>query len=104
MLRLVSKIGVLALALLLFAAPTMACLSPTGTLTPAEKACCQRMAHQCEQSGMAKSHSCCEPTGTSVTDSTLIKSAAPKTAQPTVATVHQLPVIAQAISALAPLS
>src|SRR6266704_2344921 len=104
MLRFVSKIGVFALALLLFASPTMACLLPNAELTAAEKACCRQMAHQCDRAGMPKSHSCCQPTGISVVDSSLIKTATPKATQPTVVTIHQLPVVAQAISDLCSVS
>jgi hypothetical protein len=59
-LKLLSKVGVFALALLLSAVPTMACLLPTVTLTTAEHECCKRMAGQCGQSGMPSSHSCCQ--------------------------------------------
>lgn len=57
--RLVAKIGVFALALMLSAVPTMACLLPITTMTAAEHECCKQMAGQCGQAGMPSSHSCC---------------------------------------------
>ena len=58
--RFVAKIGVLALALMLSAVPTMACLLPITTMTAAEHECCKRMAGQCGQAGMPSNHSCCQ--------------------------------------------
>src|SRR5437899_9157294 len=58
--RLSVKIGVSILALLLAAAPVMACARPAATMTAAERDCCKRMAQQCGKSGMAKSHGCCQ--------------------------------------------
>src|SRR5712671_6454356 len=40
----------------------MACVVPAAVMTAAERACCKRMAHQCENKGMAKTHSCCQTT------------------------------------------
>lgn len=60
MVKCVGKIGVIALALVISALPTMACLLPTATLTAAEQECCKRMAHDCGNSGMPASHSCCQ--------------------------------------------
>ena len=51
---------VVALALLWFAGPAMACLATAVHLTPDEQACCKRMAGEC--GGMPVSHSCCKPT------------------------------------------
>lgn len=66
----VRKAGVVTLALMLSAAPTMACLLPWATLTSAEHECCKQMAGQCGKAGMPSSHSCCQrlagPDGTFV--------------------------------------
>jgi hypothetical protein len=59
-LKLVSKVGVFALALILSAVPTMACMLPTVTLTAAERECCKKMANECGRAGMPSSHSCCQ--------------------------------------------
>jgi hypothetical protein len=58
--RLSAKIGVSILALLLAAAPVMACARPAATMTAAERDCCKRMAQQCGKSGMTQSHGCCQ--------------------------------------------
>ena len=58
--RLAVKIGVSILALLLAAAPVMACARPAAAMTAAERDCCKRMAEQCHRSGMANSHGCCQ--------------------------------------------
>lgn len=67
-----AKVAVFALALIVSAAPVMACLAPGVTLTPAEHACCKRMAKQCGGAGMSKSHSCCQQL-TAAEGSTFIK-------------------------------
>jgi hypothetical protein len=54
------KVGVSLLSLLLFAAPIMACALPAMAMSAAERECCKRMAHDCGDKGMAKSHSCCQ--------------------------------------------
>src|SRR5581483_2312127 len=79
----------------------MACLLPNAQLTAAEKACCKEMANHCDQAGMPKSHSCCQPAGISVADSSLIKTIAPEAAQPNVVVLHDLPSVDQAVPALA---
>jgi hypothetical protein len=58
--KLVGKVGVSLLSLLLFAAPIMACALPAMAMSAAERECCKRMAHECGNQGMAKSHSCCQ--------------------------------------------
>ena len=58
--RLVTKVGIWVLVALLPAAPTMACLLPSGTLTTAERKCCRDMAGKCGSTGMSSSHSCCQ--------------------------------------------
>src|SRR5258708_31896433 len=62
--RLAVKICVSILALLLAAAPVMACARPAAAMTAAERDCCKRMAQQCGKSGMAKSHGCCQTEAT----------------------------------------
>src|SRR6266851_2345371 len=62
--KLLSKIGVYALAFVLGALPVMACVVPNGAMTPAERECCKKMAGQCGDMGMAKSHPCCQVTAT----------------------------------------
>lgn len=58
--KLLSKLGVFALALVLSAVPGMACLLPAGTLTAAERECCRQMANECGRAGMPSSHACCQ--------------------------------------------
>lgn len=58
------KSGVLALALLFAALPVMACAVPNSAMTRAERDCCKKMAGQCGDTGMAKSHPCCQVTAT----------------------------------------
>lgn len=72
MLKISVKVVAFALALLLSAAPVMACLAPGATLTVAERACCKRMAKQCGGAAMSKSHSCCQTT-TGAEGSTFVK-------------------------------
>ena len=63
-LKYVCKLGIFALALMLAALPVMACVLPGGAMTPAERECCKKMARQCGDMGMAKSHPCCQTTAT----------------------------------------
>jgi hypothetical protein len=60
--RRIGRIGVSLLSLLLLATPIMACLVPAVAMTQAERDCCKRMAHDCGNGGMMKSHSCCQST------------------------------------------
>jgi hypothetical protein len=53
----VGKLGLVLLALSLFASPLMACLLPNSALTDEERECCRQMAGDCGQ--MPSSHSCC---------------------------------------------
>jgi len=64
MLQLLIKVGVSALALMLAALPVAACVLPGATMTSAERECCKKMAEQCGDMGMAKSHPCCKVTAT----------------------------------------
>lgn len=50
-----------AVLVIMFAAPVMACLLPETQLTPAERQCCRRMAHQCGNMNGPGTHSCCKP-------------------------------------------
>jgi hypothetical protein len=58
--KLVGKVGVSLLSLLLFAVPIMACALPAMAMSAEERECCKRMAQDCGNKGMAKSHSCCQ--------------------------------------------
>jgi hypothetical protein len=64
MLKLLTKIGVSALVLMLAALPVTACILPGAAMTSAELECCKKMAEQCGDMGMAKSHPCCKATAT----------------------------------------
>jgi hypothetical protein len=64
-LKLLIKIGVSALAFMLAALPAAACVLPGLAMTSAERECCKKMAEQCGDMGMAKSHPCCKVTATS---------------------------------------
>jgi hypothetical protein len=64
MLKLLIKVGVCALALMLAALPVAACVLPGAVMTSAERECCKKMAEQCGNMGMAKSHPCCKVTAT----------------------------------------
>jgi hypothetical protein len=63
-LKLVQKVAVFALAGLFAALPVMACVVPNAAMTAAERECCKKMAGQCGDMGMAKSHPCCRSTAT----------------------------------------
>ena len=64
MLKLLIKLGVSALALMLAALPVAACVLPGASMTSAERECCKKMAEQCGDMGMAKSHPCCKASAT----------------------------------------
>jgi hypothetical protein len=64
MLKLLMKLGVSALALMLAALPVAACVLPGAAMTSAERDCCKKMAEQCGDMGMAKTHPCCKVTAT----------------------------------------
>jgi hypothetical protein len=59
-LKLLVRIGVTALALIIFSAPTVACLWPGSTLTASEHECCRRIT-KCGQAKVS-SHRCCATT------------------------------------------
>ncbi len=62
--RFVAKVGVSILALMLAALPVAACVLPGTAMTSAERECCKKMAEQCGDMGMAKSHPCCKVSAT----------------------------------------
>jgi hypothetical protein len=53
-------LAVLVIVVLWAASPAVVCLLPMGPMTPAERECCTKMAHQCGSSMMPASHSCCQ--------------------------------------------
>jgi hypothetical protein len=59
------RVGVFVLAALFAALPVMACTVPNAAMTSAERECCKKMAEQCGDMGMTKSHPCCQVTATS---------------------------------------
>src|SRR5437660_9686379 len=64
MLQLLIKVAVSALAVMLAALPVAACVLPGAAMTSAERECCKKMAEQCGDMGMAKSHPCCKVAAT----------------------------------------
>lgn len=70
------KFGTGLLALVLFGAPLLNCVTPAQTMTAAEKECCKKMAGDCGRAGMGSSHSCCQSDGSGDTRP-LLKSASP---------------------------
>lgn len=95
MLKYVGKVGVFALALMLAALPVMACVLPGGAMTPAERECCKKMARQCGDMGMAKSHPCCQTTATPA-DFHALKTASSQLHHVSLVLFHALPPTAQA--------
>ena len=61
-LKLRSKVGIWALACILFGLPLVTCAAASATMTSAERECCKKMAERCGDMGMAKSHPCCQAT------------------------------------------
>src|SRR6478752_8551052 len=59
--NLTRSVGLLT-ALLVLAAPVMACAVPLHELDAEEQACCLQMADQCGGTQMSESHSCCTKT------------------------------------------
>ncbi len=89
-LRPMSKIGVLALVILFAALPVMACALPNVAMTVAERECCKKMAGQCGDMGMAKSHPCCQVTATPA-DLHALKTAPSQLHHVSLVLVHALP-------------
>src|ERR1700694_1511073 len=94
MLKLLIKVGVSALALMLAALPVAACVLPGAGMTSAERECCKKMAEQCGDMGMAKSHPCCKITATPA-DSHALKTTSSQLDQFSLVLLHALPVTAQ---------
>jgi hypothetical protein len=55
-----TQIAAVAIVLVLFGQPLLACVTPGHTMTAAEHACCVKMASMCNSSVMPMSHSCCK--------------------------------------------
>jgi hypothetical protein len=94
MLKLLVKLGVSALALVLAALPVAACVLPGAAMTSAERECCKKMAEQCGDMGMAKSHPCCKVTATPA-DFHALKTASSQPAHVSLVLFLALPLSAQ---------
>jgi hypothetical protein len=92
--RFVAKVGVSILAMLLAALPVAACVLPGAGMTSAERECCKKMAGQCGDMGMAKSHPCCKVTATP-TDFHALKTASSQLGHVSLVLFHALPLSAQ---------
>jgi hypothetical protein len=97
MLKLLIKVGVSALALMLAALPVAACVLPGAGMTSAERECCKKMAEQCGDMGMAKSHPCCQPTTTSL-DFHALKAPSSSQDHLSLMVLQGLPILAQAVT------
>ena len=97
--RLAIKVGVSALALMLAALPVAACVLPGAAMTSAERECCKKMAEQCGDMGMAKSHPCCQPTTTSL-DFHALKAPSSSQAHLSLVDLQGLPISIQAFTCL----
>jgi hypothetical protein len=94
-LTLMRRLGVVALAVLFAALPVMACAVPNAAMTAAEQECCKKMARQCGDMGMAKSHPCCRSTATPA-DFHALKIASSQLHHVSLVLFHALPFNAQA--------
>ena len=94
MLRLVQKVAIFALAVLFAALPVMACMVPNAAMTAAERECCKKMAGQCGDMGMARSHPCCQVTATPA-DFHALKTASSQLHPVSLVLLHALPPTAQ---------
>ena len=92
--KLAIKVGVSALALMLAALPVAACVLPGAGMTSAERECCKKMAEQCGDMGMAKSHPCCQVT-TAPADFRALKTASLQLHHVSLVLLHALPPTAQ---------
>src|SRR5712691_8036840 len=93
--KLLSKIGVYALAFVFGALPMMACAVPNVAMTAAERECCKKIAGQCGDMGMAKSHPCCQVTATPA-DFHALKTASSQLHYVSLVLFHALPLTSQA--------
>ena len=95
MVKLLIKVGVSALALMLAALPVAACVLPGAAMTLAERECCKKMAEQCGDMGMAKSHPCCKVAATPA-DFHALKTTSSQLDHVSLVLFHALPHTAQA--------
>src|SRR6266446_5396290 len=93
-LKLMQKIAVFALSALFAGLPVMACVVPNAAMTAAERECCKKMAGQCGDMGMAKSHPCCKVTATPA-DFHALKTASSQLDHVSLVLLHALPLTAQ---------
>src|SRR5712675_3682473 len=93
------KVGVFGLAVLFAALPVMACAAPNAAMTPAERNCCKKMAEQCGDMGMAKSHPCCQTTATPA-DFHALKAPSSSQVHLSLVVLQGLPISIQAITCL----
>jgi len=93
-LKLLIKVGVAAMALILAALPVAACVLPGTAMTSAERECCKKMAEQCGDMGMAKSHPCCKVSATPA-DFHALKTASSQLHRVSLVLFHALPLTAQ---------
>jgi len=91
--RLAAKFGVSILALMLAALPVAACVLPGAGMTAAERECCKKMAEQCGDMGMAKSHPCCKVSATPA-DFHALRTASSQLDHVSLALCHALPLTA----------
>ena len=94
-LNFLSKVGLFGLAVLFAALPVMACAVPNTAMTFAERECCKKMAGQCGDMGMAKSHPCCQVTATPA-DFHALKTASSQLHHVSLILLHALPPTSQA--------
>jgi hypothetical protein len=93
-LKLVQNFAVFALAVLFATLPVAACVLPGAGMTSAERECCKKMAEQCGDRGMAKSHPCCKVTATPASFHAL-KTAPSQLNHVSLVLFHALPLTAQ---------
>ena len=98
-LKLLTKVGVVALALMLAGLPLAACMLPGATMTAAGRDCCKKMAERCGGAGMAKSHSCCH-SGAAPSDLQALKTSTVQSGDFTLGASHSLPVLTQLVTEL----
>jgi cytochrome c556 len=89
------KVAVFTLAVLFAALPVMACAVTNAVMTSAERECCKKMAQQCGDMGMAKSHPCCQVTATPA-DFHALKTASSQLHHVSLVLFNALPVTSQA--------
>jgi hypothetical protein len=95
MLKGLQTVAVFALAVLFAGLPVMACVLPNAAMTAAERECCKKMAGQCGDMGMAKSHPCCQITATPA-DFHALKTASSQLHHVSLVLFHALPPTAEA--------